>query len=112
MTILHLGHQPADLGGIEPALMSTDPAGFDADLDVNAVTFTGDRSYSSAFSLAFPPPAGDLWLQVRLRAPSTSSAEFHRDASVLAFRDASGNTVAELRGRDNTPTIFARADGD
>ncbi|MEI4196582.1 FscB [Roseovarius sp. E0-M6] len=113
MTILHLGHQPADLGGIEPALMSTDPAGFDADLDVNAVKFTGGRSHSSAFSLAFPPPAGDLWLQVRLRAPDTSSADFYyKDVSVLAFRDASGNTVAELRGRKSTPTIFARASGD
>jgi len=48
--ILHLGHQPSDISGIT-GLLNTTPIGFDPDLDVNAIRFSGARTYSSPFPL-------------------------------------------------------------
>lgn len=113
MTVLHLGHQPADVSGITAGQISTDAAGFDADLDVNAIEFTGGRESSSPFSVAFGAPSGDLWFQFRFVAPNTvGSPEFSDDQSFLEFRSQTDGVVAELFTKNNDAGIYARAIGD
>ena len=112
MSILHLGHQPADVSGVTAAHMSTDADAFDPDLDVNGIRFYGGRSFNARFSVAFDAPAGDLWFQVRFRSPSTSSTGFDSsDTPFLSFFDGDGTLLARLRGQYDA-SIEAVAEGD
>ena len=70
--ILHLGHQPTDISGIS-GLLSTVAAGFDATLDVNAIRFTGVRTYAAPFAVGFAPPVSDLWFGFRYVPPNSDS---------------------------------------
>jgi hypothetical protein len=112
MSILHLGHQPADMSGVAADHMSTDAAAFDPDLDVNGIRFYGGRSFASPFSVGFAAPVGDLWFQVRFRSPTTSSIGF--DASntpFLSFFDGDRALLARLRGQTDG-SLEAVAEGD
>ena len=82
--ILHLGHQPTDISGIS-GLLSTVAAGFDATLDVNAIRFTGVRTYAAPFAVGFAPPVSDLWFGFRY-VPPNSDSETIAEATVWISR--------------------------
>lgn len=109
--ILHLGHQPADIAGIA-ARISTDAAGFDPALDVNAIRIQQARANAVPFSLAVAPPAGDLWLGFRYVAPNFGNSINQAAASFLEFRDAANALLAEVRPRTATNLYHAIAHGD
>ena len=112
MSILHLGHQPADLSGVTGANLSTDAAAFDADLDVNGLRFEGDDNFERPFLLSFAAPSGDLWLQVRCRSPDITSSGFEdADTPFLSFFDGDAALLARLRGQTDG-AIEAVAEGD
>lgn len=111
MTILHLGHQPGDLGGVTSNHISTDAAAFDPDLDVNGLRFYGEEDDAIPFNLGFAAPVGDLWLQFRHVSPDTSNQTFRIDTPFLSVHDASRTRVAGLFGRTDG-TIEAQAHGD
>ena len=110
--VLHLGHQPIDIPGIAGRL-STVSAGFDADLDVNGLRFTGSRSYAAPFAIPHLPPAGDLWLGVRYVPPDTGAENISQDsASFLEFFDADNVLLARIRPLAATGHYHAEAHGD
>ena len=92
--ILHLGHQPTDVSGIA-GMISTAAAGFDPDLDVNGIRFTGSRSLVAPFAIAFPAPAGDLWLGFRYVPPNgdSDSSRVNENTRVIAVDVPNTNTL-------------------
>ena len=110
--ILHLGHQPTDISGVHGRI-STNAAGFDADLDVNGIIYTGFNTYSSRFSLAVPEPAGDLWLGFRYVTPHADAQVINvSGASFLEFFDANQALVAQIKPVTSTNSYHAIAHGD
>ena len=110
--ILHLGHQPADIAGIEGRI-STDTPGFDPTLDVNAIRFQGGSGASFPFSLSVREPAGDLWLGFRYVPPGTGANTINQQsASFLEFRDADSLLLAQVRPLPATNRYHAIAHGD
>jgi hypothetical protein len=100
MTILHLGHQPADVG-VDPALMSTTAGDFDAALDNNAVRIaSGSASgYFVSATLGFnlAAPSNDLWLQFRFNQLTAVNASQAYDRDYVVFRSATGVPIARLQ---------------
>ena len=110
--ILHLGHQPTDLSGVA-GLISTDPTGFDADLDVNALRHYGSKSHAAPFSFPIPEPAGDLWLGVRYVTPHANADSITlSDASFLELYTADATLVAQIKPSASTSRYHAIAHGD
>jgi len=110
--ILHLGHQPSDISGIT-GLLNTTPIGFDPDLDVNAIRFSGARTYSSPFSFAVPEPAGDLWLSFRYVPPNSDANNISSSsASFLEIYDIANLMIAQIKPSNATNRYHAIAHGD
>jgi hypothetical protein len=110
--ILHLGHQPTDISGIS-GLLSTVAAGFDATLDVNAIRFTGVRTYAAPFAVGFAPPLGDLWLGFRYVPPNLDSETIlEATANFLEIFDAGQNRIAQIQPLTSTKRYHAIARGD
>ena len=110
--ILHLGHQPTDISGIS-GLLSTVAAGFDATLDVNAIRFTGVRTYAAPFAVGFAPPVGDLWLGFRYVPPNLDSETIaEATANFLEIFDAGQNRIAQIQPLTSTKRYHAIARGD
>lgn len=110
--ILHLGHQPTDVSGIA-GLLSTAAAGFDANLDVNAIRFVGSRSLAAPFAIAFAPPLGDLWFGFRYVPPNGDSESItEAGAGFLDFYDASLSRIARILPVASTDRYHATAQGD
>ncbi|PQO23991.1 FscB [Rhodobacteraceae bacterium WD3A24] len=110
--VLHLCHQPADLGAVTSNHLSTDAGTFDPDLDVNSLRFEGNEDSRQPFYLDFDTPIGDLWFQ--FRTLTADDAEFgidSNDTPFVSFYDANGALVARLRGHSDE-TIEAVAEGD
>lgn len=64
--ILHLGHQPADLSGVEAADLSTASGRFDPALDNNGLEYTVNLEIGPSFGLPIAEPVSDeVWLQLR-----------------------------------------------
>lgn len=110
--ILHLGHQPTDVSGIA-GMISTVAAGFDPNLDVNGLRFSGSRTLVAPFSIAFPAPAGDLWLGFRYVPPNGDSDSItEASANFLDFYDASLSRIAQIQPVASTDRYHAVARGD
>jgi hypothetical protein len=110
--ILHLGHQTTDVSGIT-GLLSTAAGGFDPTLDVNAIRFSGSRALTAPFSIAFDPPAGDLWLGFRYVPPSGDSENItEASANFLEIHDADLVRIAQIRPLNSTKRYHAIAHGD
>jgi hypothetical protein len=110
--ILHLGHQPTDISGIS-GLLSTVAAGFDPTLDVNAIRFTGVRTYAAPFAVGFAPPVGDLWLGFRYVPPNSDSETIaETTANFLEIYDAGQNRIAQIQPLTSTKRYHAIARGD
>lgn len=94
MTILHLGHQPADIG-IDPAQMSTTSGYFDAALDVNAAFRTGINTSEITMSLPLTGTSANFWLGFRIGFSAFNATNnFTRDW--LMFYDAQGRAIAKV----------------
>lgn len=110
--ILHLGHQPTDVSGIA-GMISTAAAGFDPNLDVNGIRFSGSRTLVAPFSIAFPAPAGDLWLGFRYVPPNADSDSISETAAnFLDVYDASLSRIAQIQPVASTDRYHAVARGD
>ncbi len=110
--ILHLGHQPTDLSGTA-GVLSTVAAGFDADLDVNGLRFSGSRGQAFPFAIGFAPPAGDMWLGFRYVTPSADADTIvESDASFIEIFDAQQNRIAQVQPSSSTNRYHAVARGD
>lgn len=110
--ILHLGHQPTDISGIS-GLLSTAAAGFDPDLDVNAIRFSGSRTLAAPFAVGFPAPAGDMWLGFRYVPPNGDSESITQsNANFLEVFDADNIKLAQVRPLTSTNRYHAEAYGD
>jgi hypothetical protein len=100
--VLHLGHQPTDIAGIT-GRMSTDAAGFDPTLDVNAIRHIGFNSHAAPFSFGISEPAGDLWIGVRYVAPNGDANIINRaDSNFLEVFDASNLLLAQTKPLTST----------
>jgi hypothetical protein len=109
--ILHLGHQPTDIAGIAGRL-STDAAGFDPGLDVNAIRHIGFNSHAAPFSFGISEPAGDLWIGVRYVPPNGDANVINRaDANFLEVFDASNVLLAQIKPLTSTSRYHAVAHG-
>ena len=110
--VLHLGHQPTDISGIS-GYLSTVSAGFDAELDINGLRFSGGRSTYMPFAIAHAAPAGDLWLGFRY-VPPNFDAQFitESNAGLLEFLDANNVRIARVRPLASTNFYQAEAHGD
>jgi len=110
--ILHLGHQPTDISGVEGRI-STSAAAFDADLDVNGLIFTGHAATAYPCSFGVAEPAGDLWVGFRYRSPSThADSIIQANAGFLAFFDGNNLPIARVKPLTSTHHYHAIADGD
>ncbi len=110
--ILHLGHQPTDVSGIA-GMISTAAAGFDPNLDVNGIRFSGSRTLVAPFSIAFPAPEGDLWLGFRYVPPNSDSDSISEaGANFLDVYDASLSRIAQIQPVASTDRYHAIARGD
>ena len=109
--VLHLGHQPTDIGGIT-GLMSTVAGGFDPALDTNAIRHSGTNALAAPFSLAVREPTGDLWLGFRYVPPNSDASLINRaDASFLEFHDAANTLLAQIKPLTSTSRYHAIAFG-
>jgi hypothetical protein len=111
MTVLHLGHQVTDLTGVS-GLISTDAAGFDADLDSNCIKVTSDRANAVPITCEFAAPAGDLWYQERYVSPAASAGSIISGGQLLRFYDASDVEIAQIRTEAGTEAYHCAAIGD
>jgi hypothetical protein len=109
--ILHLGHQVTDLAGIEGRI-STDAAGFDADLDVNCIKITTTETALVPFSASWGLPTGDIWLGFRYRSPANSGYLIGTDGTFLEFYDDTHAIVAQVRTERDDEKYHAMAMGD
>lgn len=109
--ILHLGHQVTDLAGVEGRI-STDVAGFDADLDVNCIKITTTETASVPFSASWGQPTGDVWLGFRYRSPANSGHIIGTDGTFLEFYDDANALIARVRTERDDEKYHAMAMGD
>ena len=110
--ILHLGHQPTDVSGIA-GMLSTAPGGFDPNLDVNGIRFTGSRTLAAPFAIGFTPPTGDLWLGFRYVPPNGDSESItETTAGFLDIYDAAFARIAQIQPLSSTKRYHAIARGD
>lgn len=110
--ILHLGHQPTDVSGIS-GLLNTTAIGFDANLDVNGIRFSGSRSFAMPLSLGFAAPSGDLWLGFRYVPPSGDADLITEgNAGFVDFYDANFVRIAHIQPLTSTRRYHAIARGD
>ena len=109
--ILHLGHQVTDIAGVTGRI-STDAAGFDADLDVNCIKITTTETASVPFSASWGPPTGDVWLGFRYRAPANTASFIGTDGSFLEFYDNNSSLIASVRTERDDEKYHAMAYGD
>ena len=110
--VLHLGHQPADISGIN-GLLDTTPLGFDPALDVNCIRFIGTRTLGAPFSFAVPEPVGDLWLGFRYVTPNSDANSISSfTASFLELYDGAGLMLAQVKPSSVTSRYHAIAHGD
>lgn len=110
--ILHLGHQPTEVSGIA-GLLSTVAGGFDPNLDVNGIRFSGSRSFAAPFAIAFAPPTHDLWLGFRYVPPNADSESItEASANFIDVYDANQERVAQVQPLTSTKRYHAIARGD
>ena len=110
--VLHLGHQPSDISGIN-GLIDTTPLGFDPALDVNCIRFAGTRVFGAPFAFAVPEPLGDLWLGFRYVTPNSDANSINSfTASFLEIYDGAGLMLAQVKPSSATSRYHAIAHGD
>ena len=110
--ILHLGHQATDISGIS-GYLNTATAGFDADLDINGLRFSGIRFSYAPFAIGHPAPTADLWLGFRYVPPNADAHSItEAGAGFLDFHDATNVRIARIRPLSSTNRYHAEAHGD
>lgn len=95
--ILHLGHQPADIG-VDPARISSVSAAFDSTLDNNAVVSPSGLGYTGRLNWAVSHAAtSNLWLGFRYTRLTTSDTIGNTGGGDwLVFRNNSAQVVAKV----------------